>query len=216
MEQKKQGQQSHGKRWRHEKKFMISLADYMALRQKLRLIMKPDAHAGPDGRYRITSIYFDNFYDKALNEKRYGVSRREKFRIRYYNDDRSLINLEKKEKRNGLCCKSKGRLSREEVERILAGDWQYLKTHADAVCRELGLKMETQLLRPKSAVSYMREPYVYEPGNVRVTFDFLEAGPVICEVKYDEFLPTVISGLLSEHLLRLQAFSKYQHSRNAF
>ncbi|MBQ6495933.1 MAG: polyphosphate polymerase domain-containing protein [Firmicutes bacterium] len=210
MEQNKQ------KKWRHEKKFQISLADYLALSQKLKLIMKPDAHTGPDGRYRITSTYFDNIYDKALNEKRYGVSEREKFRIRYYNDDKSLINLEKKEKRNGLCSKSKGRLSEEEVDRILSGDWQFLKEHPDPVCRELGIKMETQLLRSKSTVSYIREPYIYEPGNVRVTFDFLEAGPVICEVKYDEFLPTVLSAVLSEHLLRLQAFSKYQHSRTAY
>ena len=30
--------------------------------------------------------YFDNYRDKALREKIDGVSRREKFRIRYYND----------------------------------------------------------------------------------------------------------------------------------
>ena len=34
--------------------------------------------------------------DKALREKLDGVSRREKFRIRYYNLDPSLIHLEKK------------------------------------------------------------------------------------------------------------------------
>lgn len=208
--------QEKKKTWRHEKKFLIGRADYLALRQKLRYIMKPDRNAGEDGRYRVTSLYFDNFNDKALNEKRYGIRQREKFRIRYYNDDRSLINLEKKEKRNGLCRKSKGKLSEEEMDRILSGDWRFLKKHPDPVCRELGLKMETQLLRPRSKVSYVREPYVYEPGNVRVTFDFLEAGPVICEVKYDEFLPGVLCALLGGHLSRLQAFSKYQHSRNAF
>ena len=74
----------------------------MALRQKLKLIMRPDTHAGANGMYRITSIYFDNFYDKALNDKRYGVSEREKFRFRYYNDDLALINLEKKKKAKGV------------------------------------------------------------------------------------------------------------------
>ena len=207
-------QQDKRKKWCHEKKFQIGIADYLALSQKLKLVMKPDRHTGEDGRYRITSIYFDNFYDKALNEKRYGVSKREKFRLRYYNGDRSRINLEKKEKRNGLCRKVKASLWEEEANRILSGDWRFLRQHEDPLCRELGMKMETQLLRPKSEISYIREPYVYEPGNVRVTFDFVEGGLVICEVKYDEFLPSVISGLLTEHLLRLQAFSKYQHSRN--
>ncbi len=31
--------------------------------------------------------------------------------------------------------------------------------------------MKTQQLRPRVLVSYVREPYVYAAGNVRVTFD---------------------------------------------
>ena len=39
---------------------------------------------------------FDNSDDKALLEKINGIPGREKFRIRYYNDDLSFITLEKK------------------------------------------------------------------------------------------------------------------------
>lgn len=74
--------------------------------------------------------------------------------------------------------------------------------------------MKTQQLRLRVLVSYVREPYVYAAGNVRVTFDsnirtslfqreFLNGalpdiiatdtpGNIILEVKYDAFLPEVI------------------------
>ena len=74
--------------------------------------------------------------------------------------------------------------------------------------------MKTQQLRPRVLVSYVREPYVYAAGNVRVTFDsnirtslfqreFLNGalpdiiatdapGDIILEVKYDAFLPEII------------------------
>ena len=55
--------------YRHELKFEIPYGEYMAMRTRLRLIMKPDPHVGEDGRYRIRSIYFDNSDDKALREK---------------------------------------------------------------------------------------------------------------------------------------------------
>ena len=67
--------------------------------------MKPDEHTRADGRYVIRSIYFDNVHDKALREKINGVQKREKFRIRYYNDDFSFLTLEKKIKRSSLCMK---------------------------------------------------------------------------------------------------------------
>ena len=56
-------------RYRHELKYQISRSDYMALRQRLRTVMRPDAHAGPEGTYVIRSIYFDNYRDKALWDK---------------------------------------------------------------------------------------------------------------------------------------------------
>lgn len=37
--------------------------------------------------------------------------------------------------------------------------------------------MKSQLLRPKTLVRYLWEPYVYEAGNVRITFDMaLQSG----------------------------------------
>ena len=69
--------------YRHELKYLISFADYLAIRQRIRTLMKLDENASKDGKYLIRSIYFDNADDKALREKIDGVQKREKFRIAF-------------------------------------------------------------------------------------------------------------------------------------
>ena len=89
--------------------------------------------------------------------------------------------------------------------------------------------MQTQVLRPKTIVDYTREPFVYGPGNVRVTLDYdirtglnctdflnpdcvtIPAGnaPIILEVKWDEYLPSVIRDAVQLNGRRTSAFSKY-------
>ena len=217
--------------YRHELKYQINPADHHALRQRLRTVMKCDPHTGADGLYTIRSVYFDNYKDKALREKVYGVQKREKFRIRYYNDDFSYITLEKKIKHNDLCMKIDAHLTVEEYRRILQEPGAWMLKNPQPLVRELYCKMKTQQLRPRVLVSYVREPYIYQAGNVRVTFDshirtslferdFAEGTPpdisatdapgdTILEVKFDAFLPEVIRGLLQVGTLRQQAFSKY-------
>lgn len=81
--------------------------------------------AGPyavGGCYHIRSLYFDTPSDKALREKLDGVNGREKFRIRCYNRDFSLIHLEKKSKRNGLGRKEKVRLTPDQVQALMNGE----------------------------------------------------------------------------------------------
>ena len=219
------------KPYRHELKYALSYADYIALRTRLRAIMQSDPHTGDDGRYLIRSIYFDNSDDKALQEKEDGIHNREKFRIRYYNDDWSFITLEKKMKIDNLCLKYDARITEEECRKILAGDTEWMKNHPEELVRELYAKMHYQYLRPRVLVSYVREPYIYKAGNVRITFDsrirttmfhreFLEKDvpdisatdrpqDMILEVKYDAFLPGVIQNIIQTPAIRQQAFSKY-------
>ena len=75
---------------RHEYKHQINLREDLVLSQRLRKLFPHDPHAGVDGCYRVTSLYFDTPYDSALREKLDGVNRREKFRLRYYGADTSL------------------------------------------------------------------------------------------------------------------------------
>lgn len=82
---------------RHEWKHEITAADRLILASRLSAVARRDSH-GQNGRYEIRSLYFDDPKDTALREKIDGVSRREKFRIRYYGGDASYICLEKKSK----------------------------------------------------------------------------------------------------------------------
>ncbi len=216
--------------YRHELKYQVDYGSYLALRSRLRPVMKHDFHTRPDGRYLIRSIYFDNGNDRALREKIDGVSLREKFRIRYYNDDLSLLFLEKKQKHGGLTKKLSTPITEEQCRALLGGDTSWMMESGEELLRELYCKMKGQGLRPRVLVSYLREPYVYPAGNVRVTFDsllrtslwsasFLEPsvgapametpGEMVLEVKYDAFLPEIISDLLQMEGTRQEAFSKY-------
>lgn len=51
---------------RHEWKYVVSRMEYLAIRQRIRTLMQSDPHAGPDGTYRIRSVYFDDPDDHAL------------------------------------------------------------------------------------------------------------------------------------------------------
>ena len=88
--------------YRSEIKHEITPADKFAIISSLRAVARPDPHAGPDGRYRIRSLYFDDWRDRALREKLDGVSEREKFRLRLY--ESGDVHLEKKVKRGGAGC----------------------------------------------------------------------------------------------------------------
>lgn len=215
---------------RHEFKHNINISDYMSLSQRLKAIAKQDPYADERGKYKVRSLYFDNLDDKALREKIHGLNNREKFRIRYYNDDFNYIKLEKKGKINGLCYKQAARLTKKQCESIIIGDIQWMRHSTQPLLIELYTKMNTQQLRPRTLVDYQREPYIYKPGNVRITLDseirsglnsiemFNQEIPtmkipnpsaIILEVKYDEFLPSVIRDIIQVNDRQHTAFSKY-------
>ena len=215
-------------KYRHEWKHQISYGDVLILRQRLSVVMKKDAYA-IEGKYKIRSLYFDNASDKALNEKIDGVNIREKFRIRYYNGDTSLIHLEKKSKVNGLCLKESAALSVERAQAIAAGNYGWMAESGVPLVQELYSKIMSQGLRPKTIVDYTREPFVFAPGNVRATIDYnirtgmnctdfvnpncvtVPAGdaPIILEVKWNEYLPDIIRDAVQLPNCRVGAFSKY-------
>ncbi|SHI68525.1 polyphosphate polymerase domain-containing protein [Lutispora thermophila] len=217
---------------RHELKHYINYADVIELRSRLPFVARPDENSLDGKGYRVKSLYFDNYNDKVLREKLDSVKEREKFRLRLYNNDTSFIRLEKKSKKSGICFKESAFISEDECRRILDGDFVVLKEKGNPLCLELYAKMYYQQLRPKNIVDYFREAYVYPIGNVRVTMDydirtsqsihdFLKEEPVsipisgvyILEVKYDNFLPEIIRGIVSLSSRRSTSFSKYVSAR---
>lgn len=218
--------------FRHEWKHQIAPGDLLVLRQRLRAVARPDSHAA-DGKYFIRSLYFDTPSDTALREKLDGVDRREKFRLRLYNGDTSLIRLEKKSKAGGLCSKESAALTREEAQAAADGALAWMPESGRPLVQELYHKMTCSLLRPKVIVEYTREAFVCGPGNVRVTLDYdirtglgcvdfldhacvtVPAGEAvsILEVKWDAFLPGIIRDAVGLPNRRAGAFSKYAACR---
>ncbi|MBQ9010619.1 MAG: polyphosphate polymerase domain-containing protein [Clostridia bacterium] len=218
--------------YRHEIKHYITEADAVAIRQNLTAVASVDSHAGKNGCYCIRSLYFDDLSDTALWEKLDGVNERRKFRIRYYNDDLSYIMLECKMKRDNVGCKLQQRLTEDELRRIMAGDINWMATSGKPLLTVLYVEMKSRGLRPKCVVEYMRAPFVYAPGNVRVTIDWnirtgppaqfldprgltlpVEDNPMILEVKWDDYLPGIIRKATALKGRRSTAFSKYAACR---
>lgn len=218
--------------YRHECKHEINYLDLFMLRTRLSSVMKRDEHT-IGGVYHIRSLYFDNLNDKVLREKNDGVNVREKFRIRYYNGDTSFIVLEKKSKIDGLCAKESCRITRDEAQKIVDCNTKWMRSSSRPLCLECYSKMLSQGLRPKTIVDYTREPFVYGPGNVRVTLDYnIRTGmfstdflnpkvltlpspesSVILEVKWDAYLPDIIRDAVCIPGRRISSFSKYAQCR---
>ena len=215
---------------RHEIKSRLAPAEAAALRARLRAVMRPDPHALADGCYVIHSVYLDTPTRAALTEKQVGMPVRHKYRIRYYNENRDFFRLERKSKVGSLCDKVGCTLTRDEIDRLMAGDILWMADCDRALVRELYLRMRTQLMAPSVQVHYRREAYIYGPGNVRVTLDsdirtglwdvdFLSpAQPrprtqsddfVLLEVKFDHYLPEIIRDI-TQCRCRPMSFSKFE------
>lgn len=222
------------KKFRHEIKHYINQSDYIAIKNRLIQIMNLDKNANTNNEYKIRSLYFDNYKDKVLMDKINGINFREKFRIRFYNDDYSFIKLEKKSKINGLCSKESELITKEECENIIRGDIDFLRESKKALFVEFYSKIKSDLLRGRSIVDYTREAYIYKAGNVRITFDkkirtgicsrnifdknlptieAIDNNIIVLEVKFDEFLPQIIQDIIQTNDRRASAISKYAASR---
>lgn len=228
-----EGRRLNGVMGRTELKHEISKMDCYLLRNKLKHFMRVDPHAKKDGKYLIRSVYFDNFDNKVLTEKKEGFYQRDKFRVRLYDYNMNFLNLEKKSKRNNLTYKQKCSITAVEYEKISLGDIAWMENDTRSLIQDLYLQMNLFQIKPVTVVDYEREVFIYDQGNVRVTFDsniktsfrnpdllnpdlaMIDTNPevVILEVKYDEFLPDVIKYLLQLGNRKKGTYSKYQVSR---
>jgi len=223
-------------RLRHELKYYIDDFQYQILRKKLTAVLKLDSHAGPDGCYHIRSLYFDDFKNTAFCEKMCGVSRRKKYRIRLYNYNDECIKFERKTKLDQYIFKDSMMITREDADRIIAGDIAFLADSEKHLLKNFYLESRTNLLRPVVMVDYNREAYVYPVGNVRITFDIglrtslgsveffdpnaftmevSEEQGVILEIKFDDVLPQHIRGLFPNTIRPRSAIGKFAICKTA-
>lgn len=216
-------------RYRHELKYLINEGEHQLLKMRLGQIMELDPHAA-NGGYFVRSLYFDDYWNSAYNEKEIGVYSRKKYRIRIYNCSGDRIELERKKKTGSWIYKESAPLTREEVELILEGRYDFLLKSPYALCREFYVECVSGVMRPRVIVDYDREPWIMDAGTVRITFDMdvraaiggydifddslpalsvLEPGKLVMEVKFTQFLPQVLRDILPPTSQELTAVSKY-------
>ena len=217
--------------FRHELKYYISEADYYLLRNSLNCLLKHDGNAGENGDYYIRSLYFDDYKNTALMDKLSGVESRRKYRIRIYGLKDDFIRLERKNKTKDYISKDNLVLSREEYDKIIDGDIEFLLKKQEQVAKDFYYEIKTKNLKPAVIVDYVREAYVHPIKNLRVTFDkvvksgryatsifdpnvplatVLPPGTVVLEIKFQKGLPDYIIGVLNTAIAsQRSAISKY-------
>lgn len=221
-------------RYRHEYKYLIDARQRAILQIRARAVTRTDPHAGADGTYVIRSLYFDDMNDSNLLDNLSGTDPRSKYRIRYYNNDTGRISLEKKSKYRSGCLKESAILTLAECQAFMSGRIPYAQQDDPPIKKRLLCEMRNLGMAPKVIVTYVREPYIFPAGNVRITFDgsitssndigdfltgryaqypVLPGGQTVLEVKWDELMPRHIKDTLLVNNLQWTAFSKYAMCR---
>src|SRR5699024_9320615 len=70
---------------RREQKYLITIKQYKALIERISLYMRPDLN-GVNGRYTVTSLYFDNAQHSIYFETKNKLRFRQKLRLRVYDE----------------------------------------------------------------------------------------------------------------------------------
>lgn len=230
-------------KYRHELKYFISYQEYALILARVQTILSRDKNVSSDGSYTVRSLYFDDFYNNSYEEKYAGLASRAKHRIRIYNYSEQRISFEKKNKYDRYNWKQTTFMTKEQVSGILQGDYSHLLKSKDNLLMSFYYECKSNLMRPRIIVDYEREPFVMEAGDVRITFDkniragidgfnifdrkiptveIMEPNYLVMEIKFTEFLPSIIRDILPSTAVNYMSVSKYVlccdrmlHTRNS-
>lgn len=214
---------------RYELKYIITPAQYVLLKNRLKAFMQLDEHSGSDSNYFIRSVYFDSEEYEALYEKNEGIPNRRKYRLRFYNGQPENCRLECKIKAGTRVEKKSFPVEKETVRQLLDVKADLANYRSDNLVGELQMLMQNRRFRPVVVVDYLREAYVYPLSDLRITFDkeiaagntvdclikgryfpnILPNGWMVLEVKYNQFMPDHISRMISSIHPVQTAVSKY-------
>ena len=215
--------------YRNEWKYLISWGEKELITSRIAPLLHLDPNA-VNGGYLIRSLYFDDYWNTAYEEKDAGVLERKKYRIRIYNYSDRSIKLERKKKYGAYIYKQSAALTRGEFEAILAGDYNFLLKSDQPLLQEFYVECRCNNLRPRTIVDYEREPWILDAGTVRITFDMnvraalgsfdifdptlpclsvIDPGRLVLEVKFTEFLPRFVQDVLPPQRAEMTAVSKY-------
>lgn len=215
--------------FREEKKFLISVDEFMQKSHVLSQVMHEDPHNGTHG-YIIRSLYFDTVYDGDYFEKLAGVETRRKLRLRIYDPHADFAMLEMKQKQGASQLKRSLRVSRADAVALTRGDYLPLLGYSEPFAAECYAMMRCRCYRPKTIVQYNRKAFIAKENKIRVTFDnnivatessfdlfsphlnmnpVLDPYDVVLEVKYNGFLLEYIRRLINSVDRSELSVSKY-------
>ncbi len=202
------------------------------LRQRAMQLLTPDEH-GTFGSYVITSLYYDDPLDHALDEKLDGLPEHSKFRVRTYDFSENFIKLERKDKYGILTHKLDARIRRDQIPALEMPHTEDFSREAE----ELAVQMRAAALRPAVIVRYRRDAFYHAGSDFRLTFDteleaalpdeaalfspdikgrpVLDGNTVIMEIKYGDRIPSFARKLTNVNCKQLSV-SKYALCREIF
>lgn len=224
---------------RFELKYLITLQQAERFKTALRPYMLQDEH-GVNGKYGLTSLYYDSPDLRCYWEKEYGLRFRRKLRIRQYDTNEQMteetpVFLEIKQRVDRVTQKRRVVLSYKDALR-LCNDRKLPENSSEnrETLEEMYVFLWQYNLRPVSIVRYDRQAFMgtqYDMG-LRVTFDtnlsfqshnlhihekpsalpMLSPNQVVMEIKVNERIPIWLTGLIADHNLKMVRVSKYCRS----
>ncbi|GAB2571980.1 polyphosphate polymerase domain-containing protein [Gracilibacillus alcaliphilus] len=220
---------------RKEQKYLITLDQYALLLEQLIPYMRPDKF-GIEGRYTVSSLYFDSDDHKIYFETKNKLSFRQKLRLRTYGetDIDGTAFFEVKQKHKRVVNKRRMMLPLREAYLYLnaSSNRQLTDFHTSnqQVLREIEHFRRLYKLRPEMIVSYDRHAlHGINDSDLRITFDFnlrcrnnnllLEHGAdgelfidhnlVVLEVKVNDSVPLWLTRILQALQCEQRSASKY-------
>lgn len=214
---------------------MISMQQYERLTVELADQMRCDKN-GDNGRYSVTSLYFENDKKQIYFETKNKLQYRQKLRLRVYGetDSAGIAFFEVKQKHKNVVNKRRLTMPLSEAYRYLEeggqdglGDFQVSNPQ---VLKEVDYFLKYYQLRPEMIVSYDRHAlHGIEDADLRLTFDFnlkcrkqdllLEHGGygenfidpnlVVLEVKVDHSVPLWLVRILQKLDCEQRSASKF-------
>ncbi len=220
---------------RKEQKYLITQRQYEQLVEQLEPRMRSDKN-GTNGRYTVTSLYFDNDKKDIYFETKNKLKYRQKLRLRVYDDatEESVAFFEVKQKHKKVVNKRRLLMPLSEAYRYLEdgenANLPSYQTSNHQVLKEIDHFKRFYNLKPAMVVSYDRHAlHGVNDAELRVTFDFnlrcrsedlkLENGPygenfidpdlVILEVKVDHSVPLWLARILQNLQCEQRSASKF-------
>lgn len=220
---------------RREQKYLITRLQYEKLVEKITPFMRYDKY-GIDGKYTVTSLYFENPEKEIYYETKNKLKYRQKLRLRVYDDtDRNgTAFFEVKQKHNKVVNKRRLVLPLNEAYRYLMNDTDEclssFETSNPQVLKEIDHFRRFYDLHPAMIVSYHR--HAFHGTNdleLRITFDldlkcrnedlalehgtygvnFIDENLVVLEVKVNDSVPLWLTRFLQELDCEQRSASKF-------